>query len=447
MNEKQHRDKVSPLGRNTEGKGGPIEIYNEEVREIMKEIPGSLIRWGLTILFLIFVSVIVGSYFFTFREVVSVPTVITTNNPPAPIITKASGRIAHWFVFDGQEIKTGENIVLIDNSAKLEDILQLDSIINAFDSRGANNIAILILPENLILGELQELYNRVYRNRENYKKYLKENFLPRKIDLLQQQIEMQKQQYQLSLEEKEMMEHQIGIAQKGFESYEDMYKLGGVSQIQLEEQRSGLLQAERGYKSFLSSLKSAEINLINQNRSLLELQEQYRKEIEQFESNNTDDISILKNQLKNWKDKYLLSSPINGKVTLTKYWSENHVISAGERIATIVPPDSSVIICRAVVPSSGISKVKIGQKVNIKLSGYPYMEYGMLNGTVNSVSLVPVEEGYIVEVRLNEGMLSSYSEHLKLVQEMDGTADIITGEMRMIYRLINPLKAIVKNGS
>ncbi len=63
------------------------------------------------------------------------------------------------------------------------------------------------------------------------------------------------------------------------------------------------------------------------------------------------------------------------------------------------------------------------------------------------VSLVPIEEGYIVEIRLSDGMLSSYSEHLKLVQEMDGTADIITGEMRMIYRLINPLKSLVDSGS
>jgi hypothetical protein len=39
-------------------------------------------------------------------------------------------------------------------------------------------------------------------------------------------------------------------------------------------------------------------------------------------------------------------------------------------------------------------------------------------------------------------MKSSYSEQLKLVQEMDGTAEIISKEMRMIYRFINPLKMI-----
>jgi len=39
-------------------------------------------------------------------------------------------------------------------------------------------------------------------------------------------------------------------------------------------------------------------------------------------------------------------------------------------------------------------------------------------------------------------MVSSYSEQLRLVQEMEGTAEIITKKTRMIYRFINPLKMI-----
>jgi len=75
----------------------------------------------------------------------------------------------------------------------------------------------------------------------------------------------------------------------------------------------------------------------------------------------------------------------------------------------------------------------------------------MLTGHIRSVSLVPEQEGYIVEIEqegyiveigLEKGMLSSYSEQLKLVQEMDGAAEIITKEMRMIYRFIIPLKML-----
>ncbi len=419
-----------------------IEIHNEEVREIMKEIPGSIIRWGLAIIFLIFISIIIGSYFFQFKEIVSAPLVITTTNPPASIISKASGRITRWFVSDGQLVKKGDYIALIKNSTNLEDFYQAEEIILYLDSTEIEDNLEFPMPEKLILGELQDMYNQLYNNRMNYNNYLHENFIPQKIELLRQQMLKQEQHYQLSQQQKKMMEQELEITRKGLERHQSLLNKGGVSESQIEEAKARVIQSERGYINFIASLKSAEINRINQERSLLELQEQHHKNMAQFEMNISNSIQSLKNQFKNWRDNYLLSAPIAGMVTLTTYWSENHVISAGERLATVVPVDISIIICRAIVPSLGIGKVKIGQQVNIKLTGYPYMEHGMLTGEVSSVSLVPEKEGYIVEIRLNDGMMSSYSEHIQLVQEMDGTAEIITDEMRMIYRFINPLKML-----
>lgn len=43
---------------------------------------------------------------------------------------------------------------------------------------------------------------------------------------------------------------------------------------------------------------------------------------------------------------------------------------------------------------------------------------------------------------LHEGMKSSYSEMLKFVQEMDGTAEIVTLNTRAIFRFIEPLRLL-----
>ncbi|MDX8341768.1 HlyD family efflux transporter periplasmic adaptor subunit [Draconibacterium sp. IB214405] len=421
-----------------------IEVHNEEVREIMKEIPGRLIRWGLTVIFSVFLSILLGSYFFKFKEVISGSLVLTTTNPPAPLISNTSGRIVTWFVSEGQEVSKEDMVALIGNTANLDDILQLENILNSFKSSVENTVMSYDLPENLFLGELQELYNRFLRDWNNYRNYLNKSYLPQKIELLQEETIKLEEQYLLSLDVKQMMEDELEIARKGIHRYERMLEKGGISMSQMEDERASLIQKKKGYINFLSSLKSDEINLIRQKQSLIDLQEQYQNDVDQFEFDLTDEISILKNLLKNWKDKYLLISPIDGNVTLTTYWSENHVVDAGERVATVVPVENSGIICRAVIPSSGISKVNIGQKVNIKLKGYPYMEYGTLNGTVQSISLVPEKnEGYIVEIGLNEGMLSSFSEQLKLVQEMDGTAEIVTKEIRFINKFVNPFKVIL----
>ena len=53
-------------------------------------------------------------------------------------------------------------------------------------------------------------------------------------------------------------------------------------------------------------------------------------------------------------------------------------------------------------------KVKPGQKVNIKLSGYPYLEFGMVRGVIKSISLVPSRDAYIIEIDLPDGLTTLY---------------------------------------
>ncbi|WP_319591760.1 HlyD family efflux transporter periplasmic adaptor subunit [uncultured Draconibacterium sp.] len=416
-----------------------IEIHNEEVREIMQQIPGRILRWGLAVIFLIFISIILGSYFFTFNEIVSAPLIITTTNPPAPLITKTSGRIKHWFVSDGDIVHKGDKIALIFNSSNIEDVVVADSLVNKLEINLHKWID-LSLQDNLVLGEIQDSYNHLFFSLKDLKRYLKHNILPQEIKILKQQLIKQEQKYKLALDEEELIKQQLEIAQKEYNAHEKMLDKGGISESKLESARSNFIQEKREYTNFLSSLKSSEISILNQKRSLVELQDQYRNEIAQYESKISDEINTFKDQVKLWKETYIVESPIDGKVTFTTFWSENHIVNSGDRLATVVPIDNTSIICRAVVASSGIGKVEIGQTVNIKLSGYPYMKHGILVGKVQSISLVPVNDGYIVEISLDKGMESSYKEQLRLVQEMDGTAEIITSEKRAIFRFVDPLR-------
>lgn len=68
----------------------------------------------------------------------------------------------------------------------------------------------------------------------------------------------------------------------------------------------------------------------------------------------------------------------------------------------------------------------------IRLAGFPEQEYGGLEGKVVSISPVPNEEGnYVMEIRLTR-MLEKQPPLLKV---MDGTAEIIIREQRLLERL------------
>jgi HlyD family secretion protein len=73
------------------------------------------------------------------------------------------------------------------------------------------------------------------------------------------------------------------------------------------------------------------------------------------------------------------------------------------------------------------------------------MEYGMVKGTVGSVSLVPSDDNYTVEIDLPQDLKSNYNILLPFSQEMKGDVEIITEDLRLIQRFFNPVKSLLKH--
>lgn len=56
-----------------------IAMHCDEVQEVMGEIPSWIVRWGITVIFAIVVTLIIGSYFFYYPDVVKADIRITTD--------------------------------------------------------------------------------------------------------------------------------------------------------------------------------------------------------------------------------------------------------------------------------------------------------------------------------------------------------------------------------
>ena len=68
----------------------------------------------------------------------------------------------------------------------------------------------------------------------------------------------------------------------------------------------------------------------------------------------------------------------------------------------------------------------------------------MVKGIVKNISLVPADNNYAVEVEFPEGLKTNYGKTLAFGQQMQGSAEIITDNVRLLVRLFNPLKALLK---
>ena len=151
----------------------------------------------------------------------------------------------------------------------------------------------------------------------------------------------------------------------------------------------------------------------------------------------------LRAQINIWRNSYLLISPVEGIVSFTRFWSVNQSVVKDEPVINVVPSESGNFLGRINLKMQRSGKVKTGQMVNIKLSGYPYLEYGMVRGVVKSKSLVPSGDSYIIELDLPEGLSTLYGIKLEFTQNMQGTAEIITEDIRLLQKIINPFRHMV----
>lgn len=102
--------------------------------------------------------------------------------------------------------------------------------------------------------------------------------------------------------------------------------------------------------------------------------------------------------------------------------------------------EEGVFVGRMTVSSHNLGKIEIGQPVRIRLHAYPAAEYGLLRGLVEQLSPVAGEIGrYRILISLPNGLQTSQQGRaVRPIPQMDGTAEIIIANPRLIERLLSP---------
>lgn len=422
------------------------EIRSPEMQEVMSGIPGSFLKWGLLMFFAIIMAILMVSWFVNYPTVVTAPVTITTYNSPASLVARSTGKIERLLAGNEEYVLTTQPVAVIENTAHFEDVetlmLFLDSLKK--DPQWIDKISQYYPPASLSIGEIQSSYLRFMNIFNQYKEYLQQGYIQSKLWLLEEQIKKQEEYTRELLVQRRLSEEDLQLERNSYLRDSILFYRGNypISVNEFEKSKQSLLQRQSAFSSLKASIKSNESSMLRMRESHLDLLIQLEKELYQYRVDLEESFQLLGVAIEQWKEKYLIASPVDGKITLTTFWNENQVVKAGEILATVIPEDKRMIIIRADIPATGVGRVSPGQEVNIKLSGFPYLEFGMIKGKIRSLSLVPANDVYIAEIDLVSGMRSTYNIDLNFISEMTGTADIITENSRLIYRFIKPLKAL-----
>ncbi len=423
-----------------------IELRSDEVKEILGTPPGWIIRRGITIIFMVVVVFLVGSWFFKYPDIINSPVVVTTQNPPVGLVARSTGQIQHLYIKDNQKVKQGNRLGIIENPADYNQVLNLKKQLALFQNffTGDDSLETFVFTSNILLGELQQDYSTFLKQIDDYRYFLKLNYYPRKIVSLEEQIKVVSAGAGQIRHQAKSMKHEYEIAAKQFERDSLLYKKEVLPLSEYESSKSALFSIKSDMEGTLSDLSEMEYSraelegrIIDTEKEFSDTQNSYLLKIKEAYNNLTGNIA-------GWELKYMLTAPVDGTVSFNKYWSKTQNVKEGDIVMTIIPELSSEITGRVELPIRGSGKVKVGQKVNVKFDNYPYMEYGMVRAYINNISLVPTNNVYMVELKFPEGLVTNYNVPLELNRELQGSAEIITDDLRLLQRFFNPIKALFK---
>jgi HlyD family secretion protein len=422
-----------------------IELRSESVQEILGKMPSWIVRVGSGLVFLVVLILVIGSWFFSYPEIISSKLVMTTENPPAELIARVNGKIVDLKVSDNQLIEAGDLLAVIENPANSEDVFslrkQLNNHIPQFD--GKNEMTPEFVDKNYRLGEVQAPFNSYLKACTDYKRFVDLQYHKKKKASLIQKRSNYRMYYNRQYKQRDILEQQLSIVGKEFNRDSLLYTRGVISKANYQKSEKNYLQQSYAFHGSRSTLSSTQIQINEVDQSIIDLdldEENIRKELLDQILHAYDNLTA---QIDIWEQNYLLKSPIAGAVSFNRFWSANQNVKQGEKVFTVLPSDSTRIIVRVDLGMNRSGKVKLGQRVNIKLNSYPYMEYGMLEGSIRSISEVPDGDNYSLDVELTNGLITSYGKKLKFAQKIEGVAEIITEDQRLLQRIFNPLKALL----
>ncbi|MCL1938487.1 MAG: HlyD family secretion protein [Candidatus Azobacteroides sp.] len=427
-------------------KADKIELRSEEMQDILTRPPHILVRSGTSVICGVILLLLAGSFFFSYPDIVNDEILITTNNPPVWLIAKANGKIKELNCLDKQVVRAGEILAVIENPANTMEIQKIKSLL----SQSAMNDSVFYLPKELLntsyeLGNIQNIYSAFVRVATEYGNFLSLNATQKEKEALNAQIAGHKT-YSVNLRTQlELKQEELEIAKSTYERENHLFERGIISRAEMEIAKSAWLNTKQSLQQVQTNIASDEIESAQLRESLSKLNIQYQREQNSLFSNLKTATNELETAIENWEQTYLLVSPIDGTVTFNTFWTNNQFVHTDDKVMAVIPENTEKILGRIKSSESMSGKIKTGQRVNIKINGYPYMEYGTLQGKVKAISLVPNENSYAIEVDLFQGLMTNTGKILDFTGELTGQAEIITDDRSVFSRISSPLRYLIKN--
>jgi len=446
----EHRQKAGDIISSgvdvTKDEIASAHIMSDDLREILTRMPHWIVRWGLSSLLVVILMVLTLSWFIKYPDIIAADIEITSSVPPVSLVAQSSGRIKKLLVADQQAVSKGDYLVILENTADYEMVLAakvaLFEVISGVDHLAGYTIGKLDVSIVPLKGDLQPAYEVYESTRRRCQEFVDLQYYGTKLALTRDQ-HVDQQLLRNELEKRlETLKEEYAINQAKNERMRKMFESSIITRSEYDDFRSILLGKKSDLEGEKADLADVDRDLKQLELTIFELQHDSLSTYHRLAEEYRNSTENLMNAILTWEKRYVLIAPMDGVVSLTSFWAEDQYVTAGEKVLSVLPDEPLTLVGKVKLPIEGSGKVVPNQHVNIKLSNYPYSEFGTVAGIVQTKSLVPDENNYVLTVSFPDNLVTNQGVELQFSQKLTGTAEIVTNDSRLIERFFRQTKTL-----
>ena len=406
---------------------------SEMVQEIVSSKPSFIVRYGIVFFLFILILLIIACWFIQYPDIVPTKAKLTSINAPKEVTTKTSGKLIKLFAKEGEQANTGDILGYIESIANNEEVILLsknvDTVTTLFKKNNLQGSLTFLQNEYSNLGELQQNYQTFSTAYQTFKNYLTNGFYLRKRNMLAHDLSYLQKMHTNLLQQKGLNIQDLALQQKTFDANQSLKEDKVISELDYRNETSKLINKKLTLPQINTAIISNEAQQNEKLKEIAELENTTAQQKSIFEQT----LNTLKSQIDEWKKKYLLTAPIDGKIAFATFLQENQQLQNNQTIC-FINPENTQYYAEIYIPQTNFGKVKTGQEVLLKFPSYPFQEYGSVKGFIAFISNINTDSGYLAKVTLPNGLKTSYKKQVQFRDGLQAQGEIITQNMRLIQR-------------
>ncbi|KIP89045.1 MULTISPECIES: HlyD family type I secretion periplasmic adaptor subunit [Pseudomonas] len=357
-------------------------------------------------------------------------------------------------VYDGQKVKAGELLVELDSQITTADVERLASELLAaqVDSARARLLLQAISDKTEPASVSGFIPDATPAQRDSLQRWVQGQYLELRaaLDQSDAQIEQREAEIRSIRASITALSKTLPISRELAADYRGLLDKQFVAKHAYLEKEQILLNQERELAQQKARISELEAALKAAQQQRMGVLAQTRRAMLDLQNDADVRAASLTQELRKAEQRNRLTqltAPVDGTVQQLAIHTQGGVVTQAQPLMVIVPSDQPVEV-EAMLENKDVGFVRPGQAVEVKVETFNFTKYGVVDGTVVSVSSDAIEDEklglvYSTRIQLKDSKIAVGGHFVELSPGMAVRAEVKTQKRRVIDYFLSPLQQYV----